>query len=158
MRVYAKSAPEASFTVQDLGNGLAEISFYEHAVSSSAEEGSEASWSYDEYRITRPYYDSLPADIEANYDVWLQAAKAEDEKQSPVDEYQLRADVDFLQITQSVAMGISTMSEGSDPDVLEKSKAYYPLRWSKDRLQMLVTMQKLAEEDYYSITGESYPA
>ena len=159
MKVMGTMPTTGAFTVKER-NGEAIITFYENAtmVAGSSEEGGNAEWQWDEYTIRRPYYANLGTDIEANYDVWLQAAKAEEEARTPVDAWQLRADVDFLQITQTAAMGIAVMSVGSDPTVLEKARQYYPKRWTKEQLQMLVQIQKLSAEDYQALTGEALSA
>ena len=157
MRRRGSVAPAGAFTTNMLWDGFIEIRFYENVqmVTRELDNGTDITeWEYDEFIIRRPYYANLGTDIEANYDVWLQAAKAEEEARTPVDAWQLRADVDFLQITQAAAMGISLMSEGSDLDVLEKARQYYPKRWSKEQLMMLVQIQKLSQEDYQGITGE----
>ena len=161
MRRRGSVAPAGAFTVNQLWNGLVEIRFYENVqmVTRELDDGTEITeWEYDEFIIRRPYYANLGTDIEANYDVWLQAAKAEEEARTPVDAWQLRADVDFLQITQAAAMGISLISEGSGLDVLDKARQYYPKRWSKEQLQMLVQIQKLTAEDYQTLTGEALTA
>ena len=152
MTVTGSVMPASSFRVERKGESLAEIRFYSN-IEEIAENDS-TSWKYDEYIITRPYRDGLENDIENNYDAWLRQAKAEDEYRTPVDEYQLRADVDYLQITQSAMYGISLLDlSGTDPDVLEKARKYYPARWDEPRLRMLVTMQKLSETDFQAITG-----
>ena len=161
MRRRGSVAPAGAFTVNQLWNGLVEIRFYENVqmVTRELDDGMEITeWEYNEIIIRRPYFDGLEDAIEANYDVWLAQAKAEEEARTPVDAWQLRADVDFLQITQAAAMGISLMSEGSGLDVLDKARQYYPQRWSKERLQMLAQMQKLTAEDYQAITGEALSA
>ena len=162
MKANGSIAPSASFIVTKSGDS-ALIVFYENAAGNTVqgEDGqSRTDWSWDEYRMVRPWRESLEDDIEAAYDSWLQTAKVEDEARTPVDAHQLRADVDYLEI-MSVAMspyGVSMMSGLSDPDVLEKARRYYPARWSKERLLTLVHVQKLSEEDYQSMTGEAIGA
>lgn len=151
------SSSVSSFSVSRIGD-TAEIRFHENAEEIVSAEGNGSYWQYDEYILTRPWRPGLESDIEANYTAWLEQAKAEEEARTPVDEWQLRADVDFLQITQTAMMGIATMSEGSDPNVLEKARQYYPKRWTKDQLQLLVSMQKLSQEDYQGIAGEAFSA
>ena len=161
MKRSGSVAPAGAFTVNQLWNGLVEIRFYENVqmVTRELDDGTEITeWEYNEIIIRRPYFDGLEDAIEANYDVWLAQAKAEEEIRTPVDEWQLRADVDFLQITQSAVMGIAVMSEGSDLDVLDKARQYYPKRWTKEQLQMLVQIQKLTAEDYQTLTGEALSA
>ena len=46
----------------------------------------------------------------------------------------------------------------SDPDVLEKARRYYPVRWDIDRLRYMVLLQKLTEEDFQVVTGVEYMA
>ena len=41
----------------------------------------EAHWEYDEYRLTVPVRDDLPADVEANYGDWLLTAKGMEHEQ-----------------------------------------------------------------------------
>ena len=38
----------------------------------------------------------------------------------------------------------------------EMALKYYPKYWNKKRLQMLVALGKLSEEEYQKITGEEY--
>ena len=93
----------------------------------------------------------------ANYSTWLNAAKLEDEMRTPVDMYQLRADVDYQGVMLQVMSPISLMSvSASDPDVLEMARKYYPLRWSESRLRVLVAANKLTASDFESITGTAY--
>ena len=159
MRASSNSSPVA-YRLDRRGD-VAEIRFCENAeqVTIQDENGAERTiWQYDEYVIERPWRPGLAADIENSFSIWIEAAKIEEEARTPVDEWQLRADVDFLQIMQTAAMGIATMSLGSDPDVLEKARQYYPKRWSKEQLQLLVSMQKLTVEDYQMLTGEALSA
>lgn len=161
MRASSNSSPVA-YRLDRRGD-VAEIRFCENAeqVTIQDENGAERTiWQYDEYVIERPWRPGLAADIENSFSIWIEAAKIEEEARTPVDEWQLRADVDFLQIMQTVAMGISVMSPeaGSDPDVLEKARRYYPKRWTKEQLQMLVSASRLTEADYEDISGEAFPA
>lgn len=146
-----------AFTIKRRGN-KAIITFYWDASPVDPTGETTTDWQWNQSEIEREYRDGLYADVEANYDSWLSIAMAEEEARTPVDEWQLRADVDFLQITQAAAMGISLMSEGSGLDVLDKARQYYPKRWSKEQLQMLVQMQKLSAEDYQALTGEALSA
>ncbi len=157
MKATGTMPTTGAFTVIER-DGVAIITFYANASLVTKEDGVSTEWQWDEYTIKREWRDGLYSDIEANYDSWLAVAKAEEEARTPVDEWQLRADVDFLQIMQTAAMGIATMSLGSDPDVLEKARQYYPKRWSQEQLQMLVSMQKLSQEDYQGIAGEAFSA
>ena len=59
-------------------------------------------------------------------------------------------------------MAVNSLSaeNESDPDVLEKARKYYPIRWTKEQLQTLVQMQKLTavvsgydRGDVYGIKG-----
>lgn len=155
MKATGTMPTTGAFTVIER-DGVAIITFYANASLVTKEDGVSTEWQWDEYTIRREWRDGLYSDIEANYDSWLAVAKIEEEARTPVDEWQLRADVDFLQIMQTAAMGISVMAleSASDPDVLEKARQYYPKRWSKEQLQMLVSMQKLTAEDYQALTGE----
>lgn len=166
MRVIYSAPLEEDMNVEIIGNGLCRISFFENgeAVESIKDDGTALTeYSYEVYRIDRPYYPNISVDIENNRLAWLIQAKAETEARTPVDTYQLRADVDYLEIISAATnpYAISTMSLSepqSDPDVLEKSRRYYPARWNIERLQYMVLLQKLTAEDYQSITGEAYSA
>lgn len=159
MKATGTMPTTGAFTVIER-DGVAIITFYANASLVTKEDGVSTEWQWDEYTIRREWRDGLYSDIEANYDSWLAVAKIEEEARTPVDEWQLRADVDFLQIMQTAAMGISVMllESASDPEVLEKARQYYPKRWSKEQLQMLVSMQKLSQEDYQGIAGEAFSA
>ena len=137
-------------------DGIASITFREAITESAA--GEETTYTWDEYTIQRKWYPNLYKDIKNNYEPWKNAAKAEEERKIPIDEYQLRADVDYLMITQTAMMGISLMSldAASDPTVLDLSWKYYPARWDEAKLRTLVSMQKLTASDFQSITGKPY--
>ena len=150
MRVTGSAMPTSSFVVERKNGNTAVIRFYDNV------EQDDTQWKYDEYVITRPYRDQLESDIESNFDAWLTQAKYEDEHRTPIDVYQLRADTDYLEVTQSAMMGISVMSLASDPAVLELARKYYPLRWSEERLRALVGMQKITPEDFEAVTGVAY--
>ena len=160
MKRTGSVAPAGAFTTSVLWNGLVEIRFYENAqmVTRELDDGTEITeWEYNEIIIRRPYFDGLEDAIEANYDVWLAQAKAEEEAMNPEDAHQLRADVDFLQICLDSMSGIAAISLAStDPEILEKVHKYYPARWDKDRLIRLVYLQKLTQEDYKAVTGEDF--
>ena len=162
MKTKGNTAPAGTFTINILWNNTAEIRFYKNAqmITETLEDGTEVTlWEYDEYIIHRPYFDGLEDAIEANYDVWLTQAKAEDEERVPEDAHQLRADIDFLQICLDSASGIATMALATtDPTILGKIRKYYPARWNKDRLKRLVLIQKLTQEDYKTVTGEDFVA
>ena len=166
MKRKGSVAPTGAFMTNMLWNGLIEIRFYENVqmVTKELDDGTQITeWEYNEIIIRRPYFDGIEDAIEANYDVWLAQAKAEEEARTPVDSYQLRADVDFLEIV-SAAMNpyaVSTLAidePQSDPDVLEKARRYYPARWDIDRLRYMVLLQKLTEEDFQMVTGVEYTA
>ena len=164
MRRRGSVAPAGAFTVNQLWNGLVEIRFYENVqmVTRELDDGTEITeWEYNEIIIRRPYFDGLEDAIEANYDVWLAQAKAEEEAMNPEDAHQLRADVDFLQICFDSMGGVAVMSlesPATDPAILEKVRKYYPARWDNDRLKRLVYLQQLMQEDYKTITGEDFSA
>ena len=164
MKRSGSVAPAGAFTVNQLWNGLVEIRFYENVqmVTRELDDGTEITeWEYNEIIIRRPYFDGLEDAIEANYDVWLAQAKAEEEAMNPEDAHQLRADVDFLQICLDSMGGVAVMpleSPATDPAILEKVRKYYPARWDKDRLKRLVYLQQLMQEDYKTITGEDFSA
>ena len=159
MKVNGSFSPSSSFEIKE-DNGIASIIFYCDVKQETEEiDGVErTSWSWNEYHLERPYRSTLYDDIEANYSVWLQSAKECDEKRNTIDEYQLRADVDYLLITGGANAMLMTLSlnNESDPDVLDKASEYYPARWSEDRLKTLVSMQKLTASDFQSITGKPY--
>ena len=162
MKTKGNTAPAGTFTINILWNNTAEIRFYKNAqmITETLEDGTEVTlWEYDEHIIHRPYFDGLEVAIEANYDVWLAQAKAEEEAMNPEDSHQLRADVDFLQICLDSMSVIATMPLSStDPTIMEKIRKYYPARWNKDRLKRLVLIQKLTQEDYKTVTGEDFVA
>lgn len=164
MRRRGSVAPAGAFTVNQLWNGLVEIRFYENVqmVTKELDDGTQITeWEYNEIIIRRPYFDGIEEAIEANYDVWLAQAKAEEEAMNPEDAHQLRADVDFLQICLDSMSGVAMMSlesPATDPEILEKARKYYPARWDKDRLKRLVYLQQLIQEDYKAITGEDFSA
>ena len=155
MTVIGSTMPTSSFRIERHGDE-AEIRFYCNIEDISSDGNS--FWKYDEYIIERNYRDTLADDIENNYEYWLNAAKLEDEMRTPVDMYQLRADVDYQGVMLQVMSPISLMSvsAGSDPDVLEMARKYYPLRWSESRLRVLVAANKLTASDFESITGTAY--
>lgn len=159
MKVNGSIAPSSSFSVFNEG-GIAIVSFYENVVQKVSDDGNNTSWEWDEYTIKTPYRDMLSSDIEANYSNWLLAAKECDEKSSPVDEYQLRADVDYLNIITGASSpyGIQTLAlddsePESDKEVLDLAYKYYPARWGQDRLLALLAMGKLIQSDFDKIVG-----
>ena len=165
MKVNGSTAPSASFVVVKAGE-KAIITFYENAACSVVQDSDGAErlvWAWNEYAIERPYRETYAADIEANYDAWLQTAKQEEEERTPVDEHQMRADLDYVMITNQAMSpyAVSTMDLSepqSDPDVLSKCQAYYPQRWIIDQLRYLVFLQKLTASDFQTVTGEVYTA
>ena len=146
--------PEGNLSVINYG-GIADIAFRTNIeVSARDSDDNPTEWTWDEYHLHRPWRDMLETDIQASFDSWLESAKRQEEYDNPPDLTQMRADIDYLEITQSAMYGISLLAlTGSDPDVLEKARKYYPARWDEPRLRMLVTMQKLSETDFQSITG-----
>lgn len=166
MRIVYSSPLEENVSVEFIGNGLCRISFYENGevVESVKDNGTAVTeYLYDVYRMDRPYYHNIVTDIENNRLAWLMQAKAEEEARTPVDSYQLRADVDFLEIISAAMNPYATNTLAldepkSDPDVLEKARRYYPARWDLDRLRYMVLLQKLTEEDFQEIAGEKYSA
>lgn len=165
MKANGSTAPSASFTITKAGE-KAIITFYENASCSMVQDGSDQErlvWEWNEYTIERPYRESYEADIEANYATWLQTAKQEEEERTPVDEHQMRADLDYVMITSQATSpyAISTMSleePASDSEVLSKCQTYYPQRWTIDQLRYLVMLQKLSAQDFQTVTGEVYTA
>ena len=159
MKTRGTTAPAGAFAVEMLENGACLIRFFANAHIITVAEGGGAErteYEWDEYRLTRRYYGMISSDIEANYGAWLRQAKAEDEMRTAIDIYQLRADVDYMELMY--ASGVAVMAAESDPGALEKARRYYPERWGKDRLTMLVNVSKLTPEDYQAITGEAYTA
>lgn len=144
-----------SFTIINK-DGIADIVFRDVITESASDE--ETVYTWDEYTIQRPWYPNLYKDIKANYSTWKNAAKREEERKTSVDEYQLRADVDYLLVISGANAMIMTLSldTESDPDVLDMSRRYYPARWDETRLRTLVAMQKLTSDDFQSITGKPY--
>lgn len=167
MRASSGASPAGDFTVSINPDGVTcTISFYRNAVEVTVPpevEGGESrtEWQYDQYDIKGfPYRDMLETDIENNEEAWYLAARMEDERRQGVDIYQMKADLDYISVMQSAMSPISLISadSGSDPEVLELARGYYPIRWSKEKLQTLVAAQKLASDDYEDITGEAYTA
>ena len=166
MKVTYSNQITDDFTVEETLNGMCSIKFYENeeAVQEEdpAEEGEKGQtrtvYQYDVYELERRYYPLLATDIQNNRNAWYMAARAEDERRTPVDEYQLRADVDYQGVMLEVMSPISLMSvsAGSDHDVLEMARKYYPMRWNEDRLRVLVAANKLTSSDFESITGVPY--
>ena len=153
----------ADFTVEETINGMCSIRFYENEETVQEEDPREEGetrtvYRYDVYELERRYYPLLATDIQNNRDAWYMAARAEDERRTSVDEYQLRADVDYQAVMLEVMSPISLMSvsSGSDHDVLEMARKYYPMRWNEDRLRVLVAANKLTSSDFESITGVPY--
>ena len=156
MKVQGNEKPLFSFTVINY-DGSADLIFRENIEDISPEDAPSTLFQWNEYHLKRKWTTSIYDEVMANYDTWLNAAKLEDEKRTSVDLYQLRADVDFLSITQMAAYGISTLSAGepqSDPEVLDMAERYYPNRWSKERLYTLMNLGKIIQADYERITGE----
>jgi len=76
MRVKGDMPPGAySIESQPGKPGFACVRLYENA------EEVEAHWEYDEYRLTVPVRDDLPADVEAHYGDWLLTAKGMEHEQ-----------------------------------------------------------------------------
>lgn len=166
MRIVCSAPVEEDMNVEIVGGGMCEVTFFENgtAVNRVDSNGSEKTeYVYDVYALHVAYYPMISTDIANNKEAWLRKAKEADERRTPVDEYQLRADVDYLEIV-SAAMNpyaASTMSldePQSDPDVLEKARRYYPARWDIDRLRYMVLLQKLTASDFQTVTGEVYTA
>ncbi len=162
MKIVYQNPKEDDFLIENIEAGRCTVSFFENPRTVQRGDDGVTEYEYDVYQMPCRYYPLLGIDIAANKSAWLEQAKRLDEQRNPVDEYQMRADIDYLMITAQVAnpYGISTMSleAQSDPDTLEKARRYYPLRWDKDRLRYLVLLQKLTEEDFQEITGEKYSA
>lgn len=95
MKVNGNTAPSAAFTVEKIGD-VALVRFYQNVEEVVTEDNT--TWTWDEYRLKRAYYEGLAADIEANYSTWLTAAKAEEEQKNPPDANQMRADLDYALI------------------------------------------------------------
>ena len=155
MKVQGNTKPLFNFTVINY-DGVADLIFRENIEDISPTDAPDTLYQWDEYHLKRPWTVSIYDEIMANYNPWFNAAKLEDEHRTPIDVYQLRADTDYLEVTQSAMMGISVMSLASDPAVLELARKYYPLRWSEERLRALVGMQKITPEDFEAVTGVAY--
>ena len=157
MKVQGNSKPIFEFTVINY-DGTADLIFRENIEDISPESAPATLYQWDEFHLSRPWTVSIYDEVTANYSTWLNAAKLEDEMRTPVDMYQLRADVDYQGVMLQVMSPISLMpvSAGSDPEVLEMARKYYPLRWSESRLRVLVAANKLTASDFESITGTAY--
>lgn len=153
MKVQGNSKPIFEFTVINY-DGTADLIFRENIEDISPEDTPNSLFSWNEYHLSRPWYTNIYDDILSNYETWFNAAKLEDEKRNKVDIYQLKADVDFLQITQQLLSGISTISEESNSDILDKCWEYYPNRWDKNKISLLKNANLITEEDYIKIVGQ----
>ena len=167
MRVTSGASPVGDFKVAVNPDGVTcTISFIRNAVQVTIPakvEGGESrtEWQWDQYDIKSfPYRDMLETDIENNEEAWFLAAKRADEIRTGVDVYQMKADLDYITVMQAASSPIALMSgsDGSDPDVLNMARKYFPIRWDAAKLQTLVAVEKLTSEDYQSITGEAYTA
>jgi len=67
----------AAYSVEQCGD-LAEVVLFENIEQQERE--NEAVFVYDEFRINVPYRENLAASVEANFDEWILAAKAEEGK------------------------------------------------------------------------------
>lgn len=76
MRVQANASPSGAYRIEDQPNkeGYAHVRFFENAKEVEAQKH----WEYDEYSLIVPKTDSLAAEIENNYAVWLETAKSYD--------------------------------------------------------------------------------
>ena len=119
-------------------------------------------YTWDEYRLRREWRNMLETDIRNNWNAWITAAKTVEEIKTPVDTWQLRADIDYVQFllqAMTAPMLLAANTEPtSDAGVLELAWRYYPTRWDKNRLKRLVYLQQLMQEDYKAITGEDFVA
>lgn len=165
MKLVFTAPIEEDFEVVLIDGGRCRITFYENGTAAIREDNAgdgeqRTEYVYDAYYIERPYYPMISTDIANNKAAWLSAAKAEDERRTPVDEYQLRADVDYLNIVTGASSpyGIQTLAlddsePKSDKDVLDLAYKYYPARWDKGRLLALLAMGKLIQSDFDKIVG-----
>lgn len=161
MKTSGYVMPNASFSVIRLDDAMAQISFFEDVKEvpcNNDDRKEDTMWEYNQYLLIRPYYDMIETDISNNYQAWLECAKMQEEIDNPPDVPQLRADVDYQSVMLSVMspMSLASNTEGSDDTVLNLAWKYYPIRWSEDRLRVLVMAQKLTEADFEKITGKPY--
>lgn len=118
MKVKGSSSPGSAFSIELQPNapGMVLVRFYENAHEyTEQQEGIEESihgWEYDEYILELFATDTLEADIENQYDMYLQQAKLREIKSRPYDpaDYeaqksrvdQVRADIDFIAVMSGV--------------------------------------------------------
>ena len=79
MKVSSVTMPERPFQILRDGNSCT-VEFFDNVKSSPAIDGmtgqSVPSWDYEKYDFKTDYKPGLAAQIESNYDTWLQKAKA----------------------------------------------------------------------------------
>lgn len=160
MKQYGLTEPVGFEVIQN--GDWADIIFREGispAVYSDEQGEDQNGYSWYEWHLTRRWYDNLEKDIRNNYEPWITAAKMEENMSRPVDIYQLKADLEFMETTSNGMMGISLLSEGAtDTAVVDKAYQYYPTRWDEPRLRMLVALSKISADDFEKITGKTYEA
>lgn len=103
MKVHGDKAPTGAFSVERVprtGNAL--IRFYENPKEFSETENgtTRTGWVYDEYHLELPYRETLAAEVEANMEVFLAAAKA---KEAPTEGDRLYA----LESAMMAMMGVT---------------------------------------------------
>jgi hypothetical protein len=77
--------PEKKFEIENINDeGKCDIVFYDNIQEEIRNDGEKTKkvYIYDIYRITVRYRDTLEADLEKNYETWLNFAKEEMKKQA----------------------------------------------------------------------------
>ncbi len=77
--------PEKKFEIENINDeGKCDIVFYDNIQEEIRNDGEKIKkvYIYDIYRITVRYRDTLEADLEKNYETWLNFAKEEMKKQA----------------------------------------------------------------------------
>lgn len=68
--------PSGAYEIEDLGNGSVIVHFFENVQEIEREE---TYYEYDRYQVETRAYQALNADIESDYDSWIELAKANED-------------------------------------------------------------------------------
>lgn len=111
MKTRSNVMPGAAYEIERLQNGTAAVLFFENVEEVVPSE--ERTYEYDQYRVEVPYRDTLNADIEVNYERWLQFAKG---KECDVIGNEIRAERNRL-------LAESDWTQGADSPLSNEQKA-----------------------------------
>lgn len=111
MKTRSNVMPGAAYEIERLQNGTAAVLFFENVEEVVPSE--ERTYEYDQYRVEVPYRDTLNADIEVNYERWLQFAK---DKECDVIGNEIRAERNRL-------LAESDWTQGADSPLSNEQKA-----------------------------------